>query len=65
MTLPNMTPKYRLNAYHDGMMIERNFRSYTDISNDPLWNTIIRNKDHFYNIRKRNRPHQVTVTRLR
>jgi len=52
----NPDPKWRISYFNkeqDKLQIKE-FRSYTQISNDTEWSKIIRNKDHFHNVFKRN-----------
>ena len=51
----NPDNKWRITYYNKETkkIIEKEFRSYTEISKDTEWNKIIRNKDHFHNVFKR------------
>lgn len=52
----NPDPKWRISFFNtktDKLEIKE-VRSYTEISNDEDWSKIVRNKDHFHNVYKRN-----------
>ena len=58
------TKRWRVTAIVDNSIVEKSFHDYRTISNDPVFNKVIRNKDHFYNIRKRNNKKDIKITKL-
>tara|TARA_B100001094_G_C18155435_1_gene786146 strand:- start:974 stop:1195 length:222 start_codon:yes stop_codon:yes gene_type:complete len=67
----NPNPKWNISLYNPDTKttLSKDFRSYTEVSNDDVWNKVIRNKDHFHNIFKRLKKQSInkhiTILKLR
>lgn len=64
----NPDPKWRLTYYNKetDTLMEKEFRTYTEISNDDVWNKIVKNKDFLHNHHKRLKPNKkIIVKKLR